>query len=331
MTETGSPPTAPSSVVDGGARQPDLDESGRLAESVPCRGCGYDLKGLRPDGMCPECSTEVDRSIRGDMLRFSDPPWLARLARGVRLVAWMLVVATIVQVLTPFVVAFVSSFAAGGGGTWASTVGMAMAVSGIVAAGCALVMVCGVWLATSPEAGRVGSERALSARRLARWCCLAQVVAAPLHAGGGPMGFGGGGLGGMAPQPTPALQVLALLTIALSLLAVVGHVAGLVYLRGLARRIPRPALVWQTKATIWGYAGGQVLASVYAVWVIIALPTILAGATGGTGPPAAMMVVFGIGGCAVFLLTLVFGVWALVLLFIFGTAFGGLARAAHAA
>jgi len=47
-----------------------------------CRKCGYNLRGLQTDGLCPECGMAVALSVRGDLLRFSDPNWLLKLARG---------------------------------------------------------------------------------------------------------------------------------------------------------------------------------------------------------------------------------------------------------
>lgn len=35
----------------------------RIATSLPCRGCRYDLRGLHADGRCPECSLEVLETI----------------------------------------------------------------------------------------------------------------------------------------------------------------------------------------------------------------------------------------------------------------------------
>ncbi len=59
---------------DGGGR--------RLLEDLLCSHCGYNLRGLLSEGRCPECGTEVARSLRGDLLAAADPAWLERLIRG---------------------------------------------------------------------------------------------------------------------------------------------------------------------------------------------------------------------------------------------------------
>lgn len=35
-----------------------------LLASHPCRGCRYDLRGLRADGSCPECARKISASVR---------------------------------------------------------------------------------------------------------------------------------------------------------------------------------------------------------------------------------------------------------------------------
>lgn len=59
-----------------------LDDTGRIAEDVACRQCGYNLHGLHPDGACPECETSIWRPVHGHLLRFCDPEWVGKLARG---------------------------------------------------------------------------------------------------------------------------------------------------------------------------------------------------------------------------------------------------------
>ena len=59
-----------------------IDEDGRIIGDVTCRGCGYNLRGLTPDGVCPECAIAIGRSVKGDLLQYCDPAWVDRLARG---------------------------------------------------------------------------------------------------------------------------------------------------------------------------------------------------------------------------------------------------------
>ena len=56
------------------AAQVRLDDDGRILEDdLTCLHCGYNLRGLLPEGDCPECGTAVARSTHGSLLRFCDP------------------------------------------------------------------------------------------------------------------------------------------------------------------------------------------------------------------------------------------------------------------
>ncbi len=55
---------------------------------VVCRCCSYNLRGLYPEGRCPECGTPVGISLQGDLLRFAEPAWVEILARGIRFILW---------------------------------------------------------------------------------------------------------------------------------------------------------------------------------------------------------------------------------------------------
>ncbi len=61
-----------------------LGESTRIATDLPCLKCGYNLRTLPLAGRCPECGVPVERTMRGDLLRFSDPKWVAGLSGGVQ-------------------------------------------------------------------------------------------------------------------------------------------------------------------------------------------------------------------------------------------------------
>ena len=65
-----------------------IDENGIVKEEVLCRKCAYNLRGLHQNGKCPECGTPVGLSIRGNLLCYSDPEWVDKLARGVDLILW---------------------------------------------------------------------------------------------------------------------------------------------------------------------------------------------------------------------------------------------------
>ncbi|MCH8880727.1 MAG: serine/threonine protein kinase, partial [Planctomycetes bacterium] len=64
----------------------DREDVARSPEHLLCIHCGYNLRGLATDGLCPECGTPIHRSIHGDLLSGADPAWLTRVSRGVTLI-----------------------------------------------------------------------------------------------------------------------------------------------------------------------------------------------------------------------------------------------------
>ncbi|MHC4774694.1 MAG: hypothetical protein ACYTBR_05410 [Planctomycetota bacterium] len=293
-----------------------LDGEGRIAEDLPCRGCGYNLRGHAADARCPECSALVNLSARGDLLPFSDPDWLERLAKGMRLVLIGLVAATVLQI---GVVA--TSFA-----TVGSTVFAALtATAGLLGAGSSVVVVVGVWWLTTPDPARGDRERALSIRRLTRWCLVAQIAAVPLEV---VSPTGGVGATGAGPPFGAAFVSLAMAGLAMWLVVLVGYAAAFVYLRRLALRAPKPSLARQTKIVMWGYLSSQGLGAVVGMLFLFVFS---AAVLGGTAGPTVPMVGIVISGSAVTLGSLVFGIWALVLLFGYVALLKNAARAARAA
>jgi len=54
-----------------------------IQRAVDCTRCGYRLTGLDPRGLCPECGYEIGKSLESNqLLRTTDPEWLARIERG---------------------------------------------------------------------------------------------------------------------------------------------------------------------------------------------------------------------------------------------------------
>lgn len=75
---TPSPPAAPQPRVPSVA----VSVDGRIAEDKLCIDCGYNLRGLKPEGRCPECGGAVGASLRGHELQAASLPWLRSIRRG---------------------------------------------------------------------------------------------------------------------------------------------------------------------------------------------------------------------------------------------------------
>lgn len=205
--------------ITSGGREPAVDGAHGLAEDVTCRGCGYNLRGLARDAVCPECSRPVEHSIREE-LRFSDPAWLHRVGLGmlIALAGFLLPLLLKLNFMVP-------------------AIGLAILAGSIVAP------LVGTWLATSPEPGRTG-EGALSARRVARWCVVAlavlRVAALGLMFSMPALLLSLGGL---------SLWLAVLVSVAILIVAIV---AGLVYLRRLAERMDARVIRAQLRIVAWG-------------------------------------------------------------------------------
>lgn len=50
---------------------------------LPCPRCGYNLRGLDSDNLCPECGQAIYHAMQGNLLRFADPKWVRYLSYGV--------------------------------------------------------------------------------------------------------------------------------------------------------------------------------------------------------------------------------------------------------
>lgn len=313
-TSLAAPPVVVAPPIASERREVRLDDAGRLAEDLTCRSCGYNLRGLNPKIACPECSTPIDRSIHGDLLQFCDPAWVGRMAKGLQLiiigllvnVAYGIVVGSVIYLLTP---------------TGTTMMTTTTAIAGAIGAALSLITVIGVWRLTTADPGQAEAEQPLTARRLARWCILARVAAAPLGLIVNPFGGTVGGTPG--PTFTPLLTIAMAGNIALRMIALIGTGAGLIYLRQLALRIPRESLAKQTRTVMWGYVSCSAVGVVFSAGIMLMMPQVMraAGAAGPLGPGVMAFLLINVGaGCLAGIGTLVFGIWALVLLFLYAAA-----------
>jgi hypothetical protein len=274
--------TVPEQDADAPEHTVRFDDDGRIDETLPCRACGYDLRGLRASDVCPECAAAVQQSVEGDLLRFCDPTWVDRLARGTAWILWGILGAVACNVGFGILVVALAI-------AQVVSIGVLTAGLGFLLAGISLVGVLGVWFLTTPDPGHAVTAGGGRARTVARWCAMSQVVVAPLElaTSGGGARFAGTAMVGI---PT-SLPILAVLAVLLAFVALVAKCAVLVYLRQLALRLPRPRLAGQTRLVAWGFGISQTLTLAMAVLTLALLPRLLAAAAPAAAPPAPAPVV----------------------------------------
>lgn len=141
-----------------------LDEAGSIAIDLPCKGCDYNLRGLPPEGECPECGAPVARSLTSNLLRFANPVWLKNVRRGLGLV-----LASIVSgiVCLAAIVAL---------GCLIRTVEVERTVS-LFSFAAGLVGLWGIWLMTVPEPGKAGDSAGYTTPQWTRLWSIASYVA----------------------------------------------------------------------------------------------------------------------------------------------------------
>jgi hypothetical protein len=142
-----------------------VGEDGTVAGDFPCHHCGYDLRTLGVNDKCPECGTVVRASVRGNLLKFSDPAWLRRVATGVRRMGK--------SGLTAAALGFVSMFTFRSPLAPLATFGLALSVGAFL---------WGAWNATTPDPSGIDQLRCAKLSTLARLLLLAGLFAAPFGA-----------------------------------------------------------------------------------------------------------------------------------------------------
>lgn len=124
-----------------------------IDSDTPCGRCGYNLRGLSPDGQCPECGTPIAPSLT-HWLAHADPQWRRKLAAGALLTA---VAAPAIVLLSAIVI-------------WQ---GMHMSPPGAVALGALLgvailLNIVGCWCIAARDPRRLFDIRRDLPRRLSR-------------------------------------------------------------------------------------------------------------------------------------------------------------------
>lgn len=205
----------------------DVDESTRIATDLPCRRCGYNLRGQQPDGRCPECGESVAWSTGEESLCNCDPEWVNSLAGGTTWLLWGVLAGVVSTVAWTLAIPLLVQSAREG----------KTSLPGIYA-GCQLgrlvanlILLVGIWRITSPDPGQPAEDRSLSLRTIARWGILIYFVMSSLP----------------GRLPVALLQVSSLVANAMYVIALV---ATCLLMRQLALRIADRTLAAWTRPFI---------------------------------------------------------------------------------
>ncbi|MBN2563915.1 MAG: hypothetical protein JXQ75_23620 [Phycisphaerae bacterium] len=251
---------------------------------LPCFFCGYNLRSLALDGVCPECGKTVQEGIRRGWLVFADRGWLARLRTGVTIILWLLLAAILSYI--GFVMYMMSmalaSVATGPPDPFAFLV--AMVVFGL---GVSIVWLVSVWYLTTPEpvAGQ-GPQQST----LATWTRILNVISlcstVLLVVAFASTGWGIADTATGYPVP-PVASLLLLPSIAGGLAGAVGFLLLLIHMRRVARRDSKKGLGKLMTFLVWG---AVVMAGVWATAMLFFVGFAGRMAAFTTGPTTTMPV-----------------------------------------
>jgi hypothetical protein len=163
----GMPPPAPIDVAlrRQQHRPPTLDADGRVAGDFPCHHCGYNLRALLANEKCPECGTDIRASIGGNVLKFSDPAWLRRVATGARWMGKAGVLGLVFAIVWDW--------------TEPSTISD---IATLIVVPAVMVFLVGAWMATTPDPSGIDEQRCARLSMAARSLLAAGLLAAPISA-----------------------------------------------------------------------------------------------------------------------------------------------------
>ncbi|MEM9021657.1 MAG: hypothetical protein AAGC44_13930 [Planctomycetota bacterium] len=295
-----------------GARPPALGADGRLDEDITCQSCGYNLRGQDIHGNCSECGSPIAHSLSKNNLRFADPGWLRSVYTGASVMAIGTLCLIPLGCVAGMAGSAIDSMMHAASPAYSSPAASPVSPSSpswygeaaanlLVAFGHLVVGGFGAWKLCRGDPARLATPSDPVSRKLGRALLL------PAYAGSALLS-----LFYFVPSQ-PVYQALSVLDGILLIPLSVGFIAMMVYLRQLALRIPDESLASQTRIVMWGLIGSTVL-------IIPTLVFVLAMAFGPSG--AGAFTVGGLAlGCFVLLGLLTFGIWWIVLLFRFRSAF----------
>lgn len=203
-----------------------------------CFRCSYNLRGLPIAGVCPECGTPVQDSLRGILLQFASAKYLSTIHSGLSLI-----LNGILLMVLLFVVSVFMGVRLVGGNYRLAIAGLQIIAS--------VMMLLGYWKYTEPDPGFAGTELPTAARKVMR---VTVVIQAAATAAGFLLSFAAIVflVGGAATSGASAVLLVAgIANIAGIGAFAVQFFATMRYTRWMASRVPDVYILKRTKTYMW--------------------------------------------------------------------------------
>ena len=219
----------------------------RVATSTRCITCGYDLRGLDPHAVCPECATPIERSLKGTWLRYAGDDYLRTLHRGVVVILVATLIGAAMFVANIALVIAVSIAASGGSAAAQRIIGLLPVVLPFVEPAVSLLGLVGWWMLTRPDPAFTGVDQGQTPRRLVRVAVAVQAVITLINL---PLALLVHFPGAIAPT-SPVVLASGVGGVAAFGAWLLQFFASMLYLRWLARRIPNGKIVERAGMYMW--------------------------------------------------------------------------------
>lgn len=210
----------------------------RLAsKDVPCLRCGYNLRGLKPEGVCPECGATIQRSLHGNLLIYSAPQYVTTLHAGI-----VCILLAILLLVTGGVILFITLIVVEewyGVGHWLPSVIDGMIIFGNVTL--SVLSVAGWWLFSAPDQAILGHDTGDTPRKVLRVTVVVSAAVLVINT-----------VGEFGMYQYMAFDVIeGISSSAGSMAWIVSFFASLLYVRWLAKRLPSPVIVERANQYLW--------------------------------------------------------------------------------
>lgn len=204
-------------------------------DATACFKCGYALRGLAMNGVCPECGSPVQESLRGILLQYAAPEYIQTLLKGHSWVLNGILLSIVAMVVMVF--AGVAAGAIGGG---AAALG---AVMSAVQLAISVLIFLGYIKLTEPDPKFTGTEDANAPRKWVRITAIASI------------GFGVLGVLVQVLSFTGAGGLVDVLSVITSIGAfgawAAQFFAMMLYMKWLAARVPDAWIARRSKTYMW--------------------------------------------------------------------------------